>query len=324
MEKPMTINTKYLALLAAFLLLPASAFAQSIATFTVTKSWSNNAGSGKKVTVNIECTNGESESSGLLSQNQDVIFPVEGLDLAGGDHTCIITEDKVDGYSPYFEAGGPADEDDSGDGEESCVFYNINSANEYGGAYTCDITNYSKWAHVEVTKTWDVSGADQGYDDGYKVSLDCDNRVAVCDTYSNGKHYTKDPNGTPGWCKDVDQGLSSGKRSVKDQNGENLHIFVVEDPNTDEYCELKEKSADSVVESSFGDCGKGTKTFASVKKSGTTEISADLDLGPGETIECEIINTVFFEGIPTLSEYGMAILALLMLGVGFVGFRRFV
>jgi hypothetical protein len=33
---------------------------------------------------------------------------------------------------------------------------------------------------------------------------------------------------------------------------------------------------------------------------------------------------VFFEGIPTLSQYGMAIMALLMLGVGFVGFRRFV
>ena len=33
---------------------------------------------------------------------------------------------------------------------------------------------------------------------------------------------------------------------------------------------------------------------------------------------------VRFEGIPTLNQYGLAILALLMLGVGFVGFRRFV
>jgi hypothetical protein len=39
---------------------------------------------------------------------------------------------------------------------------------------------------------------------------------------------------------------------------------------------------------------------------------------------CTVTNTVFFEGIPTLSQYGMAIMALLMLGVGFVGFRRFV
>jgi hypothetical protein len=38
--------------------------------------------------------------------------------------------------------------------------------------------------------------------------------------------------------------------------------------------------------------------------------------------ECTITNTVFFEGIPTLNQYGLALLALLMLGVGFVGFRR--
>ena len=43
-----------------------------------------------------------------------------------------------------------------------------------------------------------------------------------------------------------------------------------------------------------------------------------------EEVSCEFTNTVFFEGIPTLSQYGLAIMALLMLGVGFVGFRRFV
>ena len=38
---------------------------------------------------------------------------------------------------------------------------------------------------------------------------------------------------------------------------------------------------------------------------------------------CTFTNTVFFEGIPTLSQYGLALMALLMLGVGMVGFRRF-
>jgi hypothetical protein len=33
---------------------------------------------------------------------------------------------------------------------------------------------------------------------------------------------------------------------------------------------------------------------------------------------------VFFEGIPTLSPRGLALMALLMLGAGFVGLRRFV
>ena len=45
---------------------------------------------------------------------------------------------------------------------------------------------------------------------------------------------------------------------------------------------------------------------------------------PGQGASCKFTNTVFFEGIPTLNQYGLAIMALLMLGVGFVGFRRFV
>jgi hypothetical protein len=48
------------------------------------------------------------------------------------------------------------------------------------------------------------------------------------------------------------------------------------------------------------------------------------DLSAGGSASCSFTNTVFFEGIPTLSQYGMAIMVLLMLGVGFVGFRRFV
>jgi len=45
----------------------------------------------------------------------------------------------------------------------------------------------------------------------------------------------------------------------------------------------------------------------------------------GDTmVDCDIMATAFYEGIPTLSQYGMALMALLMLGVGFVGFRRFV
>ena len=38
---------------------------------------------------------------------------------------------------------------------------------------------------------------------------------------------------------------------------------------------------------------------------------------------CTITNTIFFEGIPTLNQYGLALMALLMLGIGLVGFRRF-
>jgi len=48
-----------------------------------------------------------------------------------------------------------------------------------------------------------------------------------------------------------------------------------------------------------------------------------IKVSAGDAVECEIINTVLFEGIPTLNEYGIAVLALLMLGAGLAGFLRF-
>ncbi len=44
----------------------------------------------------------------------------------------------------------------------------------------------------------------------------------------------------------------------------------------------------------------------------------------GGSASCTIVNTRLYEGIPTLSQYGLGVLALLMLGMGFVAVRRFV
>jgi hypothetical protein len=49
---------------------------------------------------------------------------------------------------------------------------------------------------------------------------------------------------------------------------------------------------------------------------------ADLPISLGQGNSCTIHNTVFFEGIPTLNQYGLMLLALLMLAVGAIGFRR--
>ncbi len=48
-----------------------------------------------------------------------------------------------------------------------------------------------------------------------------------------------------------------------------------------------------------------------------------LSVAPGSGASCTIFNTRLYEGIPTLSQYGLALMALLMLGVGFVAFRRY-
>jgi hypothetical protein len=71
------------------------------------------------------------------------------------------------------------------------------------------------------------------------------------------------------------------------------------------YCTVTEVNADSAVEPDASDCAHVPVTL-------------------GADAGCTIYNTVFFEGIPTLNQYGMALLALLMLGVGVVGIRRFV
>jgi len=55
-----------------------------------------------------------------------------------------------------------------------------------------------------------------------------------------------------------------------------------------------------------------------------SDACGDADLDAGDSATCTFTNTVFFEGIPTLGQYGLAVLALLMLGAGFIGFRRFV
>ena len=86
----------------------------------------------------------------------------------------------------------------------------------------------------------------------------------------------------------------------------NFSITLFANPNTGSTCVTTESAFDSAVES---DQGCQTPTHFVI----------------GDTLKgCTITNSVFFEGIPTLSQYGLAIMALLMLGVGFVGFRRFV
>lgn len=48
-----------------------------------------------------------------------------------------------------------------------------------------------------------------------------------------------------------------------------------------------------------------------------------IPLAPGVDGECTIVNTRLFAGIPTLSQYGLILMALLMLGVGALAFRRY-
>ena len=87
-----------------------------------------------------------------------------------------------------------------------------------------------------------------------------------------------------------------------------------------------EDSVDVMVETLFGpaNCYAEEDIVQSGVESDPSDECFGAELTAGGSAECVFTNTVFFEGIPTLSQYGMALMVLLMMGVGFVGMRRFI
>ncbi|MEE4219349.1 MAG: IPTL-CTERM sorting domain-containing protein [Xanthomonadales bacterium] len=81
---------------------------------------------------------------------------------------------------------------------------------------------------------------------------------------------------------------------------------LVPDPDDSSYCSASLENVGSAVDADDSACD-----------------DVSIEVGGGDA-SCMIYATAFYEGIPTLSQYGMAVMALLMLGVGFVGFRRFI
>jgi len=112
--------------------------------------------------------------------------------------------------------------------------------------------------------------------------------TVACDSYFDG-----------GW---EDDGMWYMDIKLFGNQGVIIAVDVTDGPAT---CSTTESITQSGVESSADGCGEVT-------------------LSAGDWHSCTFTNTVFFEGIPTLSQYGLALLVLLTLGVGFVGLRRFV
>jgi len=217
---------------------------------------------------------------------QDGTAAISGGDLIG--HTFIIT-DFENGVMDctVTESGSP-------DGytvfpAEGCVFENVVSSQVQ---YDCMFYNAAKPASYSVTKDWTVTneGGNAVREKAW-VTIECDAPIDFpfsADPRKLGPPIPPPPYRKSGWLGDGDTLTAS----VYTYRG-------------DARCKAWEDIVQSGVESE-NEC-------------------ADYEtLSAGETYGCTIYNTVFFEGIPTLSQWGMAIMALLMLGVGLVGFRRIV
>lgn len=164
----------------------------------------------------------------------------------------------------------------------------------FGLHRTCSINNAPVPVAVTVNKGWVIEG--RGGDDldpAYRLVLHCSDEI------NNGE---KQENGT--WRKALYSGSSNGTADSS------YSALVIPDWQDGSLCWVVETVYDSAIEVSNG-CGDQPDTAG-----------LHVTLATGDS--CTIANTVFFEGIPTLNYYGMALLACLMLGLGYFGFRRMI
>jgi hypothetical protein len=227
--------------------------------------------------------------------NFEVEFVVTDFDQ--GELTCEVWEDPVvPGYTPSYDcdsntlatcdSGEPSDLDEFYQGP--CVFSNVDTSEigEDAWQHLCMIRNYPDPVPVVINKTWILEGTGGDYiDPYYQLKLTCTNEIVTEGAYYKG-------------------GLWSIKfHNESGTSDAQYTAWVIPDWDGGTSCEVYESRQDQAVEID----------------NGCTNLLAQL----GDGDECTITNTVWFEGIPTLNQYGIALLALLMLGMGMVGFRRF-
>jgi hypothetical protein len=148
----------------------------------------------------------------------------------------------------------------------------------------CVIRNAPQPVEITVTKQWEFVRDEFIPEYPARVSLVCSNVFAGDGTLPG--------NGDMIWSWIFENPLDS-------------HVAMVQplfDGST--VCRTEELIPQSAIESST-DCPPGTK----------------IKLGDGKRT-CTVVNTVFFEGIPTLSHWGLVVLVLSALGIGLVAVRR--
>jgi hypothetical protein len=188
---------------------------------------------------------------------------------------------------------------------DRCQFDDV----QVGDVAYCVIRNDATPVEVEVTKVWEFLGSAQAdVNQNVYINIECDAEIVGGSSSGRGSNQT--------WYAYDYLYLDEGDYDDEDGDYTGMGTVTFEvipefystaaDPDDQQFteCHAWENVSDSYVEVD-NDC-------------------YDIEVAAGMGDECTITNTVFFEGIPTLNQYGMAIMALLMLGMGLVGFRRFV
>ena len=279
------------------------------ARFTVLKDFTD--GNPGEVTVDLDCDTGLilDQEKTITEDGIGVTFVV--TDFNSGELNCNVTERPLAGYSTeYNSAGSDSASTDSGDSVDGCFYTLIDGGDEN----SCVITNSPDDVDVVITKEWLYPGSadSTSVSDDFTFVLYCSDASIVGGSKIGG--YYEELTDSPSayldscaysygdkpksasydeYCKTL---YGSGNKTFK----EKVNPYVWPGGS----CYVEEVDVDPSVEVDNG-CG-----------------SLEVSVGSGDS--CTFTNTVFFEGIPTLSQYGMALMALLMLGMGFVAVRRIV
>jgi len=337
MEKQMNIKRALIVILLTLMVLPSLVQAQDrvirpaegTAVIIVQKVFMDG-NDESEVTLRMQCATGNpvDQQVTLTASTKpgygpyEAAFVLENIpNVNGVGATCWVTEDvaALSGYSPTYrcdasDANGGIEYDDS---DDSCGDDNNDNPRDYsveecryfdirpGDIGFCWIYNDPDPVQLVITKDWVLLGSEgQTVEQETDISVRCDNDAEILGPSTAAPYYNSHPSDPYKWY--AGKKKSRTYFTAKDVDGDAVITLDVIPgwPSSD--CEADENIVDSAVEKTEVNCED-------------MEIS-EADGGDS----CKMTNTIFYEGIPTLSQYGLAIMALLMLGVGFVGFRRFV
>ncbi len=254
------------------------------ATFAVSKVFSDG-DNPSAVTATISCNTGlPLDQSKSITTGQGVTFVVNDFD--SGEMDCTVAEQpgSLAGYTPNYLASGPGSSNDS----TGCHYADVTG----GGNFTCVITNHADLVEITIEKRWVIEGAAMDFvDTRYSLTLFCDAQIAGGQADCSG-------------ITDAKGRSSHNYTSCRSFQGDDSASFLAEvTPNWPEsHCRVVEQVYDNSVE--------------------IDNACQNLKVSHGQGDLCLITNTVFFEGIPMLGAQAKALLALLLLSIGLLAFRR--
>jgi hypothetical protein len=264
------------------------------AVFRVTKDFDDDNPAG--VTVTLEC------NTGLPLQQSAVIHdPDAGLNLNPGDFTfvdfvivdfepgamdCDVTEVVPFGYTEsYFaDVGANGVAGSVFADDDGCHYEAVESAD-----FICEITNELDIVPVTVYKEWIDDHPEYNLPTFAEITLWCNAPIYYLVAEAEQASGQME-GGYYSASQYIQPGFPGNFGVYPDWDG-STHCFVTETP-------------EAGVEQDLSDC-------------------EFIPLAPGQGGECTVVNTRLFAGIPTLSQYGLILMALLMLGVGLIGFKRY-